>query len=77
MDFLTYQLRKTESEAARQQYNYASSHLDLCGVRERLAELKSQCIPGLNADATPEERMRLYAAAYYVVVGRLFAGKEG
>ena len=51
--------------AGSAQYNNAEIH-------ERLAEIKSQHEP-MNSllDAAMSERDRLYAAAFYVVVGRM------
>ena len=71
-DLAGYMLAQSKRETAYERYNYASSALKLAQIKERLAETKSQHEPlaGLiNAELS--ERDRLYAAAYYVVVGRL------
>ena len=71
-DFLIYLQRRSETEAARQQYNYAGVNLDRAQIYERLAQIESQHEPlaGLM-DAVMPERDRLYAAAHFVVYGRL------
>ena len=71
-DFLIYLQRQSETEAAKQQYNYASANLERARIYERLAQIKSQHEPlaGLR-DAAMTERDRLYAAAHFVVFGRL------
>lgn len=75
-DFQQYMLAKSEKEKAYEQYNYASCNLKNAQIMERLAEIKSQHQPlsGL-IDGTEEEylkmRDKLYAAAFYVVVGRM------
>ena len=71
-DFLIYLRRQSETEAAKQQYNYAGANLERARIYERLAQIKSQHEPlaGL-ADAAMTERDRLYAAAHFVVHGRL------
>lgn len=71
-DFQNYMLQQACKEAAFQQYNYAATKLENAQIRERLAEIKSQHEPlaGLLTQAL-SERDRLYAAAFYVVVGRM------
>ena len=71
-DYLIYLQRQSETKAAMQQYNYAGANLDRAQIYERLAQIKSQHEPlaGL-ADAAMTERDRLYAAAHFVVHGRL------
>jgi flagellar biosynthesis/type III secretory pathway protein FliH len=71
-DFLKYQLAKAEEKAQRWHYEAAAALLENAGVRERLAEIRSQHEPlaSLLTEAM-SERDRLYAAAFYVVLGRL------
>jgi hypothetical protein len=72
-----YFLATARREAAVQQRNYASTLVDLERVRERLAEIKSQHEPLAKLlEAPMSERDRLYAAAFYVVVGRMPTPKE-
>lgn len=71
-DFQNYMLQQARKEAAYQQYNYAAAKLDNAKIHERLAELKSQHEPLASLATKPlSERDRLYAAAYYVVCGRM------
>ena len=71
-DLGVYFQRQAETRAAKAQYDAASAQLTNAQIRERLAEIKSQYDP-LNALMYEKmsERERLYAAAYYVVVGRM------
>ena len=67
-----YMLAIERKKAAYEKYNYASTNLEICQIKERLAEIWSQHEPLaslLNSKMT--ERERLYAAAFYVVVGRM------
>lgn len=70
--FLEYEKAQAERETAYQRYAYAAVALENARVHERLAEIKSQAEPlnGLLGRAM-SERDRLYAAAFYVVVGRM------
>jgi len=77
-DLLNYFKAQAEKESASNLYNYAGTKLELLQIKERLAEIKSQGEP-LNSmlgdkvhciDDAQEQRKLLYAAAYYVVVGR-------
>ena len=71
-DFLNYLKRQSDTEAAKQQYNYAGVNLDRAQIYERLAQIKSQHEPLAGLAALPiTERDRLYAAAHFVVYGRL------
>ena len=72
MSLANYMLQQARKETAFQAYNYASAKLDNALIHERLAEIKSQAEPldGLMKEAM-SERDRLYAAAFYVVVGRM------
>lgn len=71
-DFISYQLRKAEKDAAYNNYNYASQKLENSKIMERLAELKSQHEP-LHTLSEGNEflRKKLYAAAFYVATGRM------
>ena len=69
---LGYLHAQTEKESAYNFYNYASVKLDLAQIKERLAELRNQCEPANKIIGnTKATRKQLYAAAFYVVVGRL------
>ena len=71
-DFDRYMTAKAEKRAAYERYNYASVALENAQVKERLAEMASQHEPlAALRDAAMSERDRLYAAAHYVVVGRM------
>jgi len=73
-DFTEYQHSKTRVKAARFDCERASLNFDLEQVHCRLAEIKSQAEP-LNTLYSPVKnslaRSSLYAAAFYVVVGRM------
>ena len=71
-DLSAYFTAQEKKKAAYQQYNYAGAHLENCQIFERLAEIKSQHDPLASLLEKPmSERDRLYAAAFYVVVGRM------
>lgn len=71
-DFIQYQYAQEQRRTAYERYNYASVALELAQIKERLAELKSQCQPlDKLIEATPPGREQLYAAAFYAVVGRM------
>jgi hypothetical protein len=71
-DFLGYMLAQAEKREAYQQYNHASSKLQLAQIKERFAEIISQHNP-IN-ERFPElqeaERERLIDLVRYVVIGR-------
>jgi len=70
--FEKYMTRKVETRAACERYNGASIALDNARIHERLAEMLSQHEPLCALkDAKLTERSKLYAAAYYVVHGRM------
>jgi hypothetical protein len=73
--FSTYQLRQAEKREAYEMYNFAMQLLENRQIKERLAEILSQSEPldKLISTVMPE-RDRLYAAAFYVVVGRIPEG---
>jgi hypothetical protein len=70
--FSTYQLRQAEKREAYEAFNFAMQLLENRQIKERLAEILSQADPldKLISTVMPE-RDRLYAAAFYVVVGRI------
>ncbi len=69
---LSYQLASANKREAYEAYNYASARLDMCQIRERLAEMKAQHEPLSSLLNGPlSARDRLYAAAFWVVVGRM------
>ena len=71
-DFQNYMLAQAEAKAAYQQYNYAGSALNNARIMERLAQIKSQHEPLASLlDTRLSERERLYAAAYFVAIGRM------
>jgi hypothetical protein len=72
LDFENYLRRQAERATAQERYNYAGTALEIAQIKQRLAEIKSQAEPlnGLICDGM-DERDRLYAAAFYVVVGRI------
>jgi len=73
--FSTYQLRQAEKREAYEAFNFALQLLENRQIKERLAEILSQADPldKLISTVMPE-RDRLYAAAFYVVVGRIPEG---
>jgi hypothetical protein len=67
-----YMLAIERKKVAYEKYNYASASLENCQIKERLAEIWSQHEPLASLlDRKMTERERLYAAAFYVVVGRM------
>ena len=69
---MNYALAREAKRAAYEKYNYAAANLENCQIKERLAEIGEQHEPLaslLGNEMT--ERERLYAAAFYVVVGRM------
>ncbi len=71
--FGSYMLRTSERETAYARYNASSTGLELAQIKERLAEIDSQHEPlaSLSVNGDKQERKRLYAAAHYVVSGRM------
>jgi len=71
-DFGNYMLAQAKRRTAYERCNYATEALKNAQIHERLAEIKNQYEP-LNKliSASMSERARLYAAAFYVVVGRM------
>ena len=66
-----YQVARAEKRAAYERYNYAGVALELAQIKERFAEIKSQYEPLEKiANADIDERKKLYAVAFYVVLGR-------
>ena len=71
-DFTNYQKAQADTRAASAEYDRAATALDLAKIKQRLAEIKSQHEPlAVLQDQAMTERDRLYAAAFYVVVGRM------
>ncbi len=75
-----YQFAKLGTKAAYSEYNYASESLQNAKIYERLAEIKSQHEPlnsligeyaAIGTPAYKEAREKLYAVAFYVVIGRM------
>ena len=78
MSFQAYLLATAEKERAYANYCHAGAALELAKIKERLAEVQSQHEPlhSLSTRTAPQghtltERERLYAAAFYVVIGRM------
>lgn len=66
-----YALARADKRAAYERCNRADAALEMARIKERLAEIMSQHEPLASLLSRPmSERDRLYAAAYYVVVGR-------
>jgi hypothetical protein len=75
--FEDYLLASVKRKAAEVHYNHAASALELAQVKERLAQIKSedgQLTKILYSKLS--ERDRMYAAAYFVVVGRSWVPTE-
>jgi hypothetical protein len=71
-DFINYMKAQAERREAYEKYSYAGQLLENRGIKERLAEVKSQAEPfNTLINASMDERDRLYAAAFYVAVGRM------
>jgi hypothetical protein len=71
-DLQSYFLAQAKTEAARYQREAAAFRLELCKIRERLAEIKSQHEPLDSwSDGDSVIRNSIYNAAFYVVVGRV------
>lgn len=72
MSFDKYLYKQAQKEAAYNLYNYAGAKLELTQIQERLAEIDSQHEPMASLlEEKMTERQRLYAIAFYVVVGRM------
>lgn len=71
VEFSEYVICQERYERARERYNYAGADLELASIRKRLVEIGNQVEPlaGLMKKEM-SERKRLYASAFYVVVGR-------
>lgn len=68
-DLGLYFQAQAETNAARSNLEAASAKLKLARIHERLAEIKSQHEP--LASLSEGDREKLYAAAFYVVIGRM------
>ncbi len=70
-DLAAYFLAQAKKREAYEKFDGAAKGLSLAQIHERLAEIKSQHEPlATLATKAMSERERLYAAAFYVVVGR-------
>ena len=70
--FSQYMLAQSRKETAYAQYNAASHYLEICQIKERLAEIQSQHEPIASLlNQSLSERERLCATAFYVVIGRM------
>ena len=71
-EFLYYMKAQADTRAALERLNFASAALENAQIRERLAKIKSQSDPLASLIGQEmKERDRLYAAAFYVVNGRM------
>ena len=71
-DFTDHLLKQAEKREAYEKYNFAGQLLENRQIKERLAEIKSQVDPlDKLINKIMPERDRCYAAAFYVVLGRL------
>jgi len=72
-DLAAYFAAQERARTAYERYNYAGAALELARIKERLAEIKSQHEPlaSMNPEGNPLARWKQYAAAFYVVVGRM------
>lgn len=69
-NFSAYLAAQSDRKAAYNLYCYASQKLENAQIRERLAEIKSQHEPIASLlNEKLSERDRLYAIAFYVVIG--------
>ena len=71
-DLLEYFAAQEKTRSMRNLHSYADMAITVAEINERLAEIKSQHEP-LNKllETAMTERERLYATAFYVVVGRM------
>ncbi len=70
-DLLHLWLAQQKTKTAVAETNYARASVDLCQIRERLAEMKSQHEPLHSKSGEDRDIRRLmYNAAFYAVVGR-------
>jgi hypothetical protein len=71
-DYLNFQYHKAKTETARAKVGEAVNRVELAEIKERFAEIKSQHQPlDLIAKSGLSDRGKMYACAFYVVVGRL------
>lgn len=73
MSFAEYRLKRAETREAVADWERACIKMKLARVKERLAEVDSQHEPfnSIINSTTMNEREKLYAAAFYVVRGRM------
>ena len=71
-EFMYYMKAQADTRTALERLNFASAALENAQIRERLAKIKSQSDPLASLIGQEmKERDRLYAAAFYVVNGRM------
>ena len=71
MNFSNYMMAKEKKQRCYAEYDAASQRLVNAGIHERLAEIKSQHEPlATLITKKMSGQERLYAIAYYVVIGR-------
>ncbi len=71
-DLLHYYHAQAKTLAAKNAYNHTAVALNIAHIKERLAEIKSQHEPLHSlTQGSLSERERLYAVAFYVVVGQM------
>lgn len=72
-NFTAYLMAQERRRTAFAEYNAASAHLQLAQIKERLAEILSQHEPlaSMNPEGNAMARAKQYAAAFYVVAGRM------
>lgn len=73
MSFTAFMMAQERSRTAYERYNYAGAALELARIKERLAEIRSQHEPlaSMNPEGNSLARKKQYAAAFYVVFGRM------
>ena len=69
--FGNYRLALAEEREARERMNYAGAALELASIKARLAEIRSQADALNGMVVLVGDREKFYAAAFYVVVGRM------
>lgn len=71
-NFAAYLMAQERTKAAFAASGHADVALELARIQERLAEIRSQHEPlATIIESTPSARERAYAAAFWVVVGRM------
>ena len=76
-DFENYMKAQAERRVAYERYCYAGLALENAHIKERLSKIKSEHEPLAGLLAQPlSDRDKLYAAAFYVVMGRIPDGTD-